>query len=152
MSIGFNSNDYGITRKEWQAIKKELKAADKKNDNYELSKADLKEIKAHIKAGDLGEYLDKVGNEMKRDLGLALTGKVDGTEDIRAAQQIVNQVDFALAPDGKPTDKAKVIQYIASANVPQIAQGFQTGMTNVMEVGTTSHIADKNGLFAELFT
>ena len=151
MGIGFNSNDYGITRQEWKAIKKELKTADKKNDNYELSKKDIKEIKSNIKTGDLGNYLDNVSNEMKRDLGLALTGKVDGTEDIKAAQQIVNQVDLAVRPDGKPTDKAKVIQYIVSANIPQIAQSFNTGMTEVMGVGTASHIAYEKGPFADLF-
>ena len=154
MSISFNGNDYGITKKEWRAIKKELKAADKKNDNYDLSKADFKEIKTHIATGDLGAYLDRVGSDMRRDLGLALTGKVDGSEDIKAAQSIVTNVDLAARPDGKPTDKAKVMQYIAAANVPQIAASFREASLNIENVGTASHIATdaKNSPFADVFS
>ena len=45
MGISFNNNDYGITRKEWRAIKKELKSADKADDSFKLSKSDYKDMK-----------------------------------------------------------------------------------------------------------
>ena len=59
MGISFNNNDYGITRKEWRAIKKELKSADKADDSFKLSKSDYKDMKASIKPGNFGDYLDK---------------------------------------------------------------------------------------------
>ena len=152
MGIGFNGNDYGITRKEWKAFKKELKSIDKKDDSFELTKADYKEIKAHIKTGDLGAYMDTKSAEIRNAMGLSLSGKVDSTEDIKGAQAIVNNVDFAPTPDGKPTDKAKVMQYISLANTPRIAESFKEGATNFERVATESHLSDPNGLFAELFT
>ncbi len=112
MGISFNNNDYGITRKEWHAIKKELKAADKADDSFKLSRSDYKDMKASIKAGNLGDYLDKYGTNIRNAMGLSLTGKVDGTEDIKAAQQIVNDVTFGEVK----TDKEKVLRYIKVAN------------------------------------
>jgi hypothetical protein len=149
MGISFNNNDYGITRKEWHTIKKELKAADKKNDNFELSKADYKELKTSIKNGDLGAYLDKQGAELREALGLSLKGKVDGTEDLTGAKGIVNDVNFAVRPDGKQVDKAKVIQYIQTANAKRIEQGTNTAIKGIEYAGVVSHL--QYGLFAEAF-
>jgi hypothetical protein len=151
MGISFNNNDYGITRKEWHTIKKELKAADKKNDNFELSKADYKELKTSIKNGDLAAYLDKQGVELREALGLSLKGKVDGTENLTEAKGIVNDVDFAVRPDGKQVDKAKVIQYIQTANPERIAETSNEFCTDFDNVRTTANIQDKKSPFADLF-
>ena len=106
------ANDYGIRfgnlfkKSEWKAVKKELQRLDEKNDNFEFTKADYKEIKAHIKAGDLGAYMDKLSDDMRSALGLSLTKKVDGSEDMLSMLKIVSDVNLAGA------DKTKVIKYI----------------------------------------
>lgn len=106
------ANDYGIRfgnlfrKGEWKAIKKELQKLDAKNDNFELTKADYKEIKAHIKAGDLGAYMDKISDDMRNALGLSLKGKVD---DLDEAQRIAKGVKLENA------DLDKVLKYISNA-------------------------------------
>jgi hypothetical protein len=148
--INFSKNDYGITRQEWRAIKKDLKNADKLNDNFKLTNADYKEMKASIKSGDLSAYLDRQGADLKQAMGLSLTGRVDGTEDLQGATNIVNDVDFAIRPDGKQTDKAKVIQYIKNANVVRIAQGVDQSCANIEETGVKGHLT--GSLLGEAFT
>ena len=133
MGISFNNNDYGITRKEWRAIKKELKSADKADDSFKLSKSDYKDMKASIKAGNLGDYLDKYGANIRNAMGLSLTSKVDGTEDVKAAQQIVNDVNL---PN---TDKAKVVQYIQMANYAQVKEGAEVAFKEVGDTMTKSN-------------
>lgn len=134
MGISFNNNDYGITRKEWHAIKKELKAADKADDSFKLSRSDYKDMKASIKAGNLGDYLDKYGTNIRNAMGLSLTGKVDGTEDVKAAQQIVNDVKLPK------TDKAKVVRYIQMANYAQVKEGAEVAFKEVGNTMTTEHM------------
>lgn len=134
MGISFNNNDYGITRKEWRAIKKELKAADKADDSFKLSRSDYKDMKASIEAGNLGDYLDKYGTNIRNAMGLSLTGKVDGTEDVKAAQQIVNDVEL---PN---TDKAKVVRYIQMANYAQVKEGAEVAFKEVENTVTTGHM------------
>ncbi|MBR6723457.1 hypothetical protein IKL64_08375 [bacterium] len=129
--INFNGNSYGINKQEFKAFKQELKKADKANDNFDLSKADYKEIEAAIVKGDLSAYLDRAGAELKVAMGIALTGKVDGTEDLDAARQIVNNAEFDVRPDGKPTDKAKVIQYIINANPQRVEQNLASDLGDV---------------------
>lgn len=134
MGISFNNNDYGITRKEWRAIKKELKAADKADDSFKLSRSDYKDMKASIKAGNLCDYLDKYGTNIRNAMGLSLTGKVDGTEDVKAAQQIVNDVELPK------TDKAKVVRYIQMANYAQVKEGAEVAFKEVGNTMTTGHM------------
>ena len=149
MSISFGNNDYGITRKEWRAIKKDLKSADKADNSFQLSKADYKDMKASIKAGNLGDYLDKYGTNIRNAMGLSLTGKVDGTEDIKALQQVVNDIEFE--PN---TDKAKVISYIKMANYSQIAKGAEIAFKDVGDTMTKSNFYnhDPKDLTADEFS
>lgn len=154
MGINFD-NDYGITRKEWKSLKKEIKAEAKQNEQIDFKRSDIKEIKKAIKSGNLGDYLDKLAADNKLDMlnamGLKLTGKVDGTEDIEGAKRILEQVQLGPTSDGKPVDKAKVLQYILSANTKQIAEGFQQGASNFEYADTISHLETSKGLFAEAF-
>ena len=121
--INFNSNNYGITKNEWKAIKKELKAADKKNDNFELTKTDYKAIETAIAKGDLAAYLDKAGDDLKLAMGLALTGKVDGTENLEETKAIVSNLDADC-------DKNKVLNYIIQANKTKTPENVETAYNN----------------------
>lgn len=115
MGIEFN-NDYGINRKEWKALKKELKTEAKQNENIDFKRSDIKELKSAIKTGDLGAHLDQVGKDMQGIMGLKLTGKVNGTEDINAIHQMIKDIEF-----NNDVDKAKVLKYIDIANIDRIA-------------------------------
>lgn len=154
MGVNFNSNNYGITKQEWKSFKKEMKAADKANDNYELSRSDYKEMKVAIKNGDLGAYLDKASDDLKLAMGLSLTGKVDGTEDLAQATNLVNVTDI------KNADKAKVIDYIKRANFNRMEKGMATvteDITNVydpaMKQAVIAHIetSSESSPYAKLF-
>ena len=106
------ANDYGIRfgnlfhKSEWKAIKTKLEQLDKNNDNFALTKADYTKIKESIKTGNLGAYMDSLGDEMKNALGLALKGKVD---DLDAAQRLTRGIKLENA------DLDKVLKYIANA-------------------------------------
>ena len=152
--INFNSNNYGITRREWKDFKKELKAADKANDNFKLTKSDYKDMKVAIKNGDLGAYLDKASDDLKLAMGLSLTGKVDGTEDLAQASNIANVTDI------KNADKAKVVDYIQKANYKRVKNDlteFREGIFNdfyadATDVSIAAHMTTKtDGMFTDLF-
>ncbi len=154
--INFKSNIYGITRKEWKAFKKELKAADKANDNFDLSRTDYKDMKVAIKNGDLGAYLDKASDDLKLAMGLSLTGKVDGTEYLTQASNIAKVTDI------KNADKAKVIEYIQKANYNKtenyMANFFDTVFDKAagikspaMKRAIATHMQKQDGPFADLF-
>ncbi len=100
------NNNYGITKPEWKAFKKELKKLDKQDDSFKLTKADYKEMEAHIEAGDFGVYMEQKSAEIKHAMGLALNGKVD---DLAEAQRIAKGVELHDA------DLDKVLGYIESA-------------------------------------
>ena len=150
------ANDYGIRfgnlfkKSEWKAVKKELQRLDEKKDNFEFTKADYKEIKAHIKAGDLGAYMDKLSDDMRSALGLSLTKKVDGSEDMLSMLKIVSDVNLAGA------DKTKVIKYIQKANVDEMVKNFNLSAFNdscksLENAATVAHIENPKGPFADLF-
>lgn len=150
--INFNSNNYGITRREWKDFKKELKAADKANDNFKLTKSDYKDMKVAIKNGDLGAYLDKASDDLKLAMGLSLTGKVDGTENLTLASNIVNVTDI------KNADKAKVVDYIQKANFNRVEKdtvAYTDGLDQIngpaMKRATAAHVQKQDGPFADLF-
>lgn len=150
--INFNSNNYGITRREWKDFKKELKAIDKANDNFKLTKSDYKDMKVAIKNGDLGAYLDKASDELKVAMGLSLTGKVDGTENLTLASNIVNVTDI------KNADKAKVVDYIQKANFNRVEKdtvAYTDGLDQIdgpaMKRATAAHVQKQDGPFADLF-
>lgn len=150
--INFNSNNYGITRREWKDFKKELKATDKANDNFKLTKSDYKDMKVAIKNGDLGAYLDKASDDLKVAMGLSLTGKVDGTENLTLASNIVNVTDI------KNADKAKVVDYIQKANFNRVEKdtvAYTDGLDQIdgpaMKRATAAHVQKQDGPFADLF-
>ena len=150
--INFNSNNYGITRREWKDFKKELKAADKANDNFKLTKSDYKDMKVAIKNGDLGAYLDKASDDLKLAMGLSLTGKVDGTENLTLASNIVNVTDI------KNANKAKVVDYIQKANFNRVEKNtvaYTDGLDQIngpaMKRATAAHVQKQDGPFADLF-
>ena len=150
--INFNSNNYGITRREWKDFKKELKATDKANDNFKLTKSDYKDIKVAIKNGDLGAYLDKASDDLKVAMGLSLTGKVDGTENLTLASNIVNVTDI------KNADKAKVVDYIRKANFNRVEKdtvAYTDGLDQIdgpaMKRAIAAHVQKQDGPFADLF-
>ncbi|MBQ8167788.1 hypothetical protein IJZ97_00005, partial [bacterium] len=140
MGFGINGkgNEYGISRKEFRELKRDLKAEAKKQ-NIDFSRADMKELKSAIKTGDLGAHLDQVGKDMQGLMGLHLTGKVDGTEALTNAQTvkyiqaIVDTVDF-----GDGVDKAKVLTYIKNANIERI-QGQTAEAENVISTLMTNN-------------
>ncbi len=150
--INFNSNNYGITRREWKDFKKELKATDKANDNFKLTKSDYKDMKVAIKNGDLGAYLDKASDDLKVAMGLSLTGKVDGTENLTLASNIVNVTDI------KNADKAKVVDYIRKANFNRVEKdtvAYTDGLDQIdgpaMKRAIAAHVQKQDGPFADLF-
>ena len=150
--INFNSNNYGITRREWKDFKKELKAIDKANDNFKLTKSDYKDMKVAIKNGDLGAYLDKASDDLKVAMGLSLTGKVDGTENLTLASNIVNVTDI------KNADKAKVVDYIRKANFNRVEKdtvAYTDGLDQIdgpaMKLAIAAHVQKQDGPFADLF-
>lgn len=150
--INFNSNNYGITRREWKDFKKELKATDKANDNFKLTKSDYKDMKVAIKNGDLGAYLDKASDDLKVAMGLSLTGKVDGTENLTLASNIVNVTDI------KNADKAKVVDYIRKANFNRVEKdtvAYTDGLDQIdgpaMKLAIAAHVQKQDGPFADLF-
>lgn len=63
------NNIYGIDKKEYKELKKELK-----QQNVDFKKSEFKEA---VNNGNLSTYLDNVGVEMKTAMGLYLTPKVD---------------------------------------------------------------------------
>ena len=150
--INFNSNNYGITRREWKDFKKELKATDKANDNFKLTKSDYKDMKVAIKNGDLGAYLPKASDDLKVAMGLSLTGKVDGTENLTLASNIVNVTDI------KNADKAKVVDYIRKANFNRVEKdtvAYTDGLDQIdgpaMKRAIAAHVQKQDGPFADLF-
>ena len=140
MVIGFNNNDYGITRQEFKQFKKEMQLKDLQNDKIELTKQDYKEIKKHIKNGDLGKYLDNVSEEMRNAMGLSLKGKVDDSPirktpvrvdgNVQAARRLPSRNGFGLvnAPAVRymietlpeDVDRSKVLNHIAAADEARI--------------------------------
>lgn len=140
MAIGFDNNDYGITRKEFREFKREMKKLDRESDAIELTRKDYKEIKAHIKNGDLGAYMENVGEEMRAAMGLKLSNKVDIGKEIAASLRILHDVNLGKTPDGKDVDVAKVSEFIKAADASRIEQsitgGFAPQMTNV-EISAT---------------
>ena len=71
----FDGNNYDLTRRELRQTRKEIQ----KDLGLTKSeaKAQIKEVKNHIKTGDLGEYLNQLGDDMKGAIGLHLTTKME---------------------------------------------------------------------------
>lgn len=78
------NNLYGIDKKEYKELKKELK-----KQNVDFKKSEFKEA---LNNGNLSAYLDNVGVEMKTAMGLYLTPKL-GTKST-PEQQIAELGDF----------------------------------------------------------
>lgn len=150
MGIGFNSNDYGITRKEFKQFKNEMQLKDLQNDKIELTKQDYKEVKEHIKNGDLGKYLDNVSEEMRNAMGLSLKGKVDNspirtvhtTKEGPKTQMAPGR--FGVKPMGNFTvqaikvlpadvDRAKVLKHIEAADEARIEEMIMAPFKSMME-------------------
>ena len=122
------------------------------NDNFKLTKSDYKDMKVAIKNGDLGAYLDKASDDLKLAMGLSLTGKVDGTENLTLASNIVNVTDI------KNADKAKVVDYIQKANFNRVEKdtvAYTDGLDQIngpaMKRATAAHVQKQDGPFADLF-
>jgi len=142
MGFGINGNDYGIDRKEWKQLKKELKA-EAKQGNIDLKRADVKELKNAIKTGDLGAHLDQVGKDMQGIMGLHLTGKVDGTEAVARAQEVAEItaiIDNVKLEDG--VDTAKVLQYIKNANISRVQGYANDAIAGITEVNAANAMTD----------
>lgn len=148
MGFGINGNDYGIDRKEWKQLKKELKT-EAKQGNIDLTRTDIKDIKKAIKTGDLGAHLDQVGKDMQGVLGLHLTSKVDGTEAIANAQEVAEItaiVDNVKLENGVDTEK--VLQYIRNANISRVQEHANSAISNITALNATNSLA----YFDELWT
>ena len=154
MGFGINGkgNEYGISRREFRDLKKDLKAEAKKQ-NIDFSRADMKELKRAIKNNSLGAHLDQVGKDMQGIMGLHLTGKVDGTEaavnaqKVKDIQAIIDAVDL-----GSSVDKAKVLSYIKNANIERIQGEFITAEVGIDTLKATNNAKDlfASDLFAKL--
>lgn len=138
MVFGIEKNNYGINSKEWRQLKKDLKTQ-AKNGNIDLRKKDLTDLKQAIETNNLGVHLDQIAKEMKGVLGLHLTGKVDGTEDVERAQtvaeitEIINNVKFE---DG--VDTKKVLQYVRNANVTRVQGHVNETIKGITEVNAAN--------------
>ena len=141
----FKANEYGIDKKELKSLKKETANVDFNGDG-KVDHKDTKELKEAIKNGDLGAYLDRVGNDIQGVMGLHLTGKVDGTEAMAKAKTIAELEaivdEMQLDPN---TDKAKVVSYIKMANIARIEkeqQNYADLMTRLQDTATASRMED----------
>lgn len=152
----FKANEYGIDKKELKSLKKELAGVDFNGDG-KVDHKDAKELKEVIKNGDLGAYLDRVGNDIQGVMGLHLTGKVDGTEAMAKAKTIAELEaivdEMQLDPN---TDKAKVVSYIKMANIARIEkeqQDYEAFMTKLQDTTTESNMESyfaSSSFFTEL--
>lgn len=126
-----NVGNRNITNQDYKDVKKDLK----QNEQIKFSG---KEPANNVKSGDLGEYLDNTGLEMKQALGLSLStkaAKTDTTQNVDEAKALAQNVKL----DG---DLSKVLSYINTANYPRIANetsGYQKRMDNVINANTTSN-------------
>ena len=85
-------------------------------------------------------------------MGLSLTGKVDGTENLTLASNIVNVTDI------KNADKAKVVDYIRKANFNRVEKdtvAYTDGLDQIdgpaMKRAIAAHVQKQDGPFADLF-
>ncbi len=124
-------NNYGIDQKELQQLKQEAQKANIDfNQDGKVDAKDQQLLQEAIQSNNLGAFLDQLGNDIKGVMGLHLTNKVDGAEKLAQAQTIEELQHMVDSMNLEPgTDKARVIDYIAMANVKRIeaqVQDFET--------------------------
>ncbi len=126
-----NVGNRSITNQDYKDVKKDLK----QNEQIKFSE---KEPANNVKSGDLGEYLDNAGLEMKQALGLSLSTKAAKTDTIQNVDE-VKSLAQNVKLDG---DLSKVLSYINTANYPRIANetsSYQKRMDNVINANTASN-------------
>ncbi len=131
----FDGNNYDLTRKELRKARKEIQ------ENLGLSKseakAQMKEVKNHIKMGDLGEYLDKLGDDMKGAMGLHLTPKMEKVSpkaDIDELIQDVKSLDIATVDRKEAFNTMFEANPIAAALAyGPLSEGTSDGVNEYME-------------------
>lgn len=110
----FADNKYDITKNEYKELRKDLEES-----NIELTRTQRKELKAAIKNGNLGDYLDQQSAKMQSALGLSLSSKVGKANNgtVQSAAQLAREYSDIF---GNDCDIQKVIQYIVNSADTQI--------------------------------
>lgn len=117
---------YGIEKKELEALHAELK----ENKDVNFSDKDLADIDKAIMNGDLGTYLENLGDAMRGALGLSLSNKIgaaDATQDTEEAKRIAKEAEL-----NNDCDLQKVLQYIQLA-APSYKRFENDVVTNTIE-------------------
>lgn len=133
----FDSNKYGVTKEEFKEFKREMKQLDKLDDSFKMTGKDYKEIKTHIKKGDLGAYMANIGEEMRTAMGLTLSGKVDSAIELEESKKLAKTTSLK-----EDADLEKVLGFIQIANYQRIADNVQDSKNKIEDLAVTNNAND----------